>query len=180
MNSACQLKFGIVTQVDAAKGVAVVHFDDLDIPSDWLPYSTPRSGSDKENDPVEKDDHVACLMDCNLENGIILGCIFSKANVPPSESGSKKWVKKFQDGTLFSYDKELHEYSLTNGTFVFTINRSTGFNIYKGSESLGKLIQDLSTQIAAITVTVSGSPTPINNLAAVNLIITRMATFFKS
>lgn len=178
MKKGCELKFGIVTTVDASKGVAKVWFDDVEIESDYLPYIVPRSAGDAENDPLEQDDHVVCLMDCNLDNGAILGCIYSTADVPPTESGANKWVKKFADGTLFSYDKQTHIYSVKNSTLEFILDRSQGFDVKKGSESLGALVQDLAQEVAAITVTVSGAPTPINNISQVGLIISRMATFF--
>lgn len=177
----CHLKFGIITQVNPSKGLAIVHFDDLDIPSDWLPWISSRTGNDQENDPLEQNEHVACLMDCNLENGVILGAIYSQRDTPPTESGANKWVKKFQDGTIFSYDKQAHEYSLANGTFSFVINRTGGFNVYKGSENLGKLVQDLAEECALMTMPVSGSTAgPPTNATNIVNIITRMALFFKS
>jgi phage baseplate assembly protein V len=180
MKLGCELKYGIVTNVQPGKGLAKVHFDDIDIESDFLPYLSNRTSGDTENDPLEKDDHVACLMDCNLENGVILGCIYSEADVPPAESGANKWVKKFADGTIFKYDKQAHEYSVTNGTISFVINRSGGFNIYKGSEDLGKLNKDLAQECATMTMPVSGATAgPPTNAANIVAIISRMNTFFK-
>lgn len=181
MQNGCYIKFGIVDKVEPSKGTASVLFNDLDIVSDFLPWITPRTGNDSENDPLEVGDHVSCLMDCNLENGVILGCIYSTKNVPPSESGAKKWVKKFEDGSIFKYDKQAHEYSFKNGTFEFIINRTTGFNVYKGSESLGKITKDLATEVSIMTMPVSGaSAGPPTNALAITAIITRMASFFKA
>lgn len=180
MNGA-NIKFGIVDKVEASKGLATVHFDDIDLVSDWLPWVAPRASADSENDPLEVGDHVSCLMDCNLENGVILGCIYSTKNTPPAESGANKWVKKFADGSIFKYDKVAHEYSFKNGTFEFIINRTAGFNVYKAGESLGALNKDLANEVMTMTMPVSGaSAGPPNNAALIAAIITRMNAFFKA
>jgi phage baseplate assembly protein V len=180
MSSGANIKFGIVDKVEASKGLATVHFDDIDLVSDWLPWIASRTSADSENDPLEVGDHVSCLMDCNLENGVILGCIYSTKNKPATESGANKWVKKFADGSIFIYDKQAHEYKFKNGTFEFIINRTAGFNVYKGSENLGKLQNDLVEEIVLMTMPVSGSTAgpPTNAANFVNL-ITRMSLFFK-
>ena len=176
----CHLKFGIVSDVKPSEGTATVHFDDIDIVSDYIPWITPRTGNDNENDPLEIGNHVSCLMDEYLENGVILGCIYSTKDKPPTESGANKWVKKFEDGSIFKYDKEVHEYSFKNGTFQFIINRTAGFNVYKDSESLGKLLEDFAQQVEIMTMPISGSAAgPPINAADIALIITRMIAFFK-
>ena len=181
MQNGSFIKFGIVDSVAPSEGTATVHFDDIDIVSDSLPWITSRSAADSENDPLEVGDHVSCLMDCNLENGVILGCIYSTKNKPAIESGASKWVKKFADGSVFKYDKVAHEYSFKNGTFEFIINRTSGFNVYKGTESLGKINKDLANEIATMTMPVSGATAgPPTNAPLITAIIARMNTFFKA
>jgi phage baseplate assembly protein V len=175
------LRYGNITEVDPAKGLARVHFDDVDIISGWLPVLSPRTHSDAESDPMEEGEHVACVMDKHDENGVILGAMYSSKEKPPEGVGKDVWLRKFKDGTIFKYDRAAHVYSVTMGTTEFKINKTGGFSIKKGSESLDGLINDLITQISLITVTAAGSPssTPIN-ATAINLIKGRVTSFFSA
>ncbi|HYG50496.1 MAG TPA: hypothetical protein VD905_06315 [Flavobacteriales bacterium] len=174
------LRFGNITQIDAAKGLARVHFDDLEIVSGWLPILSPRTNSDKQSDPMEEGEHVACVMDKHDEHGVILGAIFSTADTPPAEAGADKFVRKFKDGTIFKYDRgAAHEYEITNGTLTFKMNRSGGFVIKKGTESVKKILDDLAQECAIMTMPVSGaSAGPPVNAANFTAIIARIATLF--
>jgi phage baseplate assembly protein V len=175
------IKYGNITQIDAAKGTARVHFDDIDIVSGWLPIIYKRTFADKESDPLEEKEHVACLMDERLENGVILGAIYSTEDTPPETADAEKYVREFSDGTIFTYDKTAHEYKIENGELEFTMNRTSGFDIKKGGESLKAIIDDILTQSQALTVTCSAptvASSPPINAAAFAAISVRVNTFF--
>jgi phage baseplate assembly protein gpV len=173
------LKFGTVTEINQSQGTARVLFDDVDIISGWLFVLAPRTHTDAESDPMEKDEHVACMMDENCETGVILGAIYDDLNPAPIEGGADKYIKKFKDNTVFKYDRLLSEYQIENGTLKLTLNRSTGFNIEKGSENLGKLMNDLAQECATMTMPVSGATAgPPTNALAITAIIGRINTFF--
>jgi phage baseplate assembly protein gpV len=175
------LIYGTITKVYPSEGLAVVNFDDRDIASKKLPIIYPRTFKDQVSDPMEEGEHVACVMDSNLEDGVILGAIYSQADVPPDAAGANITVRKYKDGTIFKYDRTANEYSIKNGTTEFVFNKNTGFKLKKGSEDLAKLINDTLDGIIALTVTASptGGPTsaPIN-LATFTAIKLRVTAFF--
>lgn len=99
------LKFGNISDVDAEKGLARVDFDDDDIVSAWLPMLVLKSKSDKYSYCFDVDEHVACMMDDNCEDGVIMGAIYDKNNKP--DGGNKDKVRvKFNDGTAVEYDRK--------------------------------------------------------------------------
>jgi phage baseplate assembly protein V len=174
------LRYGNISQINASKGLARVHFDDVDIVSGWLPIIVPRTNTDKQVDPMEEGEHVACLMDSRDENGVILGAIYSTQDIPPTDAGADTFIRKFADGTIIKYDRgATHEYSITNDTLTFKMNRTGGFEISKGTESLKKIINDLAQECETMTMPVSGaSAGPPTNAANFAAIITRLSTLF--
>jgi phage baseplate assembly protein gpV len=175
------LIYGTITKVYPSEGLAVVNFDDRDIASKKLPIIYPRTFKDQVSDPMEEGEHVACVMDSNLEDGVILGAMYSQADTPPDGVGADVTMRKFKDGTVFKYDRTANEYSIKNGTTEFVFNKNTGFKLKKGSEDLAALINDTLDGIVALTVTASsfGSPTgPPNNLATFEAIKIRVTAFF--
>lgn len=102
------LKFGLISDVDAAKGLARVHFDDDGIVSAWLPIAFPKAMADSFVWLPDINEHVACLMDEHAENGVIIGSIYSAATAP--NGGDKdKFRVRFQDGTVIEYDRAAHK-----------------------------------------------------------------------
>jgi len=99
------LRFGIVDQIDAAKGLARVRFPEDNLLSFWLPVLVRKTLNDKFYHMVEADEHVACLMDEKCENGVILGAMYSTATEPPYTTEKKIGVK-FSDDAEVVYDKE--------------------------------------------------------------------------
>ena len=102
------LKFGIITNIDEAKAQARVQFQDNDgMLSYWLPVLQAKTLKDKFYILPDIGEQVACLMDENLEDGVILGSIYSEADVCPVVSKDKCKIK-FQDGTEIEYDRAEH------------------------------------------------------------------------
>lgn len=100
------LKFGIISEVDAAKGLARVQFPDADgIVSNWLPMSVPLTLSDKFSLPFFVNEHVWCLMDEELEYGVIGGAIYSSADTPGSLGNADIVGMAFAHGLHIQYKR---------------------------------------------------------------------------
>ena len=82
------LKFGKITEVDAAKGLAKVTFaEDDNLVTRFLPMSMPKTLKDKWSIPYDINEHVWCIMDENCEDGVIGGAIYDSANSPNGAIG---------------------------------------------------------------------------------------------
>lgn len=92
--------------VHAAKpGFAQVQFPDLDgLVSAWLPMVVKKTLKDKECFTLDVGEQVACVLDENFENGVVLGAVYSDADAPPVESPDKLRFQFF-DGGSFEYDR---------------------------------------------------------------------------
>jgi phage baseplate assembly protein V len=105
------LKFGNITEFDANTGYARVKFLDDEIVSDWLQVVVKNSLENKYFHAFDINEQVACLMDENLEDGVILGAIFSES-IPPN-SGNVNIVRvKFSDDSSIEYNRSTHEYNI--------------------------------------------------------------------
>lgn len=159
------LRFGTITDVDAAKFMARVSFAEDNMVSDWLPIMVRGAIKVKDEFPIDVDDQVVCLMDDQDEDGVILGCIYSE-DVAPDAGSKTKYQVKFDDGLIVTYDRQAKKftYKLTNCELVIT---ESGFLIKKSSDTLRKILTDLIDQIKLITVTTPNGPsgTPINATA---------------
>lgn len=98
------LKFGLICEVDAAKGLAKVHFQDDDVPSGWLPMSVQKSLKDKWSFPFDINEHVWCMMDEHCEYGVIGGAICNEKD-QPAGAGDGKLVIQFADNSVIEYDR---------------------------------------------------------------------------
>jgi phage baseplate assembly protein V len=100
---------GIVEAVDAAKAKVRVQFPDRDnLVSDWLPVGQRKTLGDFDYWLPEVNTQVVCLMDENLEAGVVLCAIYSDADVPPAASADV-FLKRFKDGTMLQYDRAAHK-----------------------------------------------------------------------
>jgi phage baseplate assembly protein V len=102
------LRFGIVTNIDELKATARVQFQDSDgMVSYWLSVLQSKTYRDKFYVLPDIGEQVVCLMDENIEEGVILGAIYSGMDECPVISKDKVSVK-FQDGAEFEYDRKEH------------------------------------------------------------------------
>lgn len=102
------IRFGIICDIDAAKGLARVDFIEDGIVSDWLPIIVPKGLGDSFSWMLDINEQVACLMDKHAEDGVILGAIYSNANQP--NGGNKdKFRVVFSDDTVIEYDRAAHK-----------------------------------------------------------------------
>lgn len=109
------LKFGIVS--DTRPGYAKVYFEEDDIVTDWWPVILATTLKDKVSYPLNVNEHVACVSDFHLEEGVILGAIHNDQDTPDAGAGPGKFRKVFEDGTTLEYDKAAHKFT---GTIVGT------------------------------------------------------------
>ena len=156
------LKFGNICDIDAAKGLARVEFDDDGVTSAWLPITVMGTSGNKYSHAFDVNEHVACLMDDRAEAGVILGAIYSNAELPDAGSADKVSVK-FTDGASVEYDRDASKLSVKIGTTELDITED-GYTVKRGGETLKTILSDLIDAILAETHTTATGPTgtPIN------------------
>jgi phage baseplate assembly protein V len=105
------LRFGNITEVDPSKGYARVTFTDDGIVSDWLQVCVMGAISDSFSHTFTINEQVACLMDENSEEGVILGALFNDSK-SPNGGGKGIFRVKFEDNSVIEYNKNTHKYTL--------------------------------------------------------------------
>lgn len=145
------LKFGNICDIDAASGLCRVEFDDDGITSDWLPLIVKNSFNTKDFFIFDIGEHVACMMDQNSENGVILGAVYSQDRKP--DGGAKDHQRiVYKDGSVFDFD-------MSSGTLSIDIKGDVNLKTV-GSvniEATGSVnIKAISTEIQAPANTVKG------------------------
>ena len=99
------LRFGIVSQIDPINVQARVSFEDDESTSYWLPILQTKTLKDKFYSMPDIGEQVACLMDENSEDGVILGAIYSTEDVSITQS-EKQLSVNLEDGSYINADKE--------------------------------------------------------------------------
>lgn len=99
------LKFGVVTNINPLMAKARVEFADDDMKSYWLPVLQKKTNKDKYYVMVDVGEQVACLMDENSEDGVILGAIYTSLDSVPAIFKEQHLVK-FENGDFIEYNKE--------------------------------------------------------------------------
>ena len=99
------LRFGIVSQIDPINVQARVSFEDDESTSFWLPVLQTKTLKDKFYAMPDIGEQVACLMDENSEDGVILGAIYSTEDVSSTQS-EKQLSVNLEDGSYINADKE--------------------------------------------------------------------------
>ena len=99
------LRFGIVSQIDPINVQARVSFEDDESTSYWLPILQTKTLKDKFYAMPDIGEQVACLMDENSEDGVILGAIYSSEDVSATQS-EKQLSVNLEDGSYINADKE--------------------------------------------------------------------------
>ena len=99
------LKFGIVTAINPLTAKARVEFADDNILSYWLPILQKKTLKDKFYSIVDVGEQVACLMDENSEDGVILGSIYTSLDEVPGISKDQH-IAKFEDGSFIEFNRD--------------------------------------------------------------------------
>lgn len=106
------LRFGIVSQIDPINVQARVSFEDDESTSYWLPILQTKTLKDKFYAMPDIGEQVACLMDANSEDGVILGAIYSTEDVPVVTS-EKQISLNLENNSLINIDKETNSLNIT-------------------------------------------------------------------
>ena len=106
------LRFGIVSQIDPINVQARVSFEDDESTSFWLPIIQTKTLKDKFYAMPDIGEQVACLMDENSEDGVILGAIYSAEDVPVVTS-EKQISLNLENNSLINIDKETNSLNIT-------------------------------------------------------------------
>lgn len=100
------LRFGNITEIQPDTGYARVTFLDDDIVSDWLQICVPGALGNKYAYSFAINEQVACLMDHNGDEGVILGALYNDGTQPPPGISDKIASVVFSDGTKIEYDSQ--------------------------------------------------------------------------
>lgn len=106
------LRFGIVSQIDPINVQARVSFEDDESTSYWLPILQTKTLKDKFYAMPDIGEQVACIMDENSEDGVILGAIYSTEDVPAITS-EKQISLNLENNSLINIDKETNSLNIT-------------------------------------------------------------------
>lgn len=189
------LRFGKISEIDPAKGLARVQFDADDIVSGWLPFSVPASLDNKYMSLPDVNTQVWAIMDENAENGVIGGAIYS-ADVTPVDGGADITAVQFSDETRVQYDRASHTLTVDVSGIVLTIDtaqikalagaaevtvKEAGITIKNENESLKTILTDLIDAILQEThPTGTGPSGPPINAAAYTAIKQRLPNLFEN
>nr|DAX72907.1 MAG TPA: baseplate assembly protein [Caudoviricetes sp.] len=106
------LRFGIVSQINPVLAQARVNFADDESTSYWLPIIQSKTMKDKFFVIPDIGEQVACLMDENSEDGVILGAIYSSVDLPVVTS-EKQISVNLENSSLINIDKETNTLTIT-------------------------------------------------------------------
>ena len=99
------LRFGIVSQINPITVEARVNFEEDESTSYWLPVLQTKTLKDKFYAMPDVGELVACLMDENSEDGVVLGSIYSTEDTPVI-STEKQISLNMDNNSLINIDKE--------------------------------------------------------------------------
>jgi phage baseplate assembly protein V len=174
------LRFGTISSTDPDKGKARVRFAEDGIVSAPLPVLASRTSKDKAYAMPDVGEHVACLMDENAEQGVILGAVYSSKNTPGAVTGQDKIGIEFENGDVIEQDRSERMLRVKMGQTEVKVSQG-GPSLTKSSESLKVILMDLLDAIMAETHPTAVGPTgpPINNPQYIS-IKQRINQFFES
>lgn len=120
------IRVGVVVATDPAAGTARVQFQDADgLVSYPFPVMQRKTLKDRDYHMPDIGEHVACIcLGYGLEQGVCLGAIYSRADVPPVADQDKRHVE-FEDGSWFQYDRRAHRLSgeIVSGEVVLKVGK---------------------------------------------------------
>ena len=106
------LRFGIVSQINPQNAQARVSFGDDDSTSYWLPVLQTKTQKDKFYFMPDINEQVACLMDENSEDGVILGAIYSSEDLTVKKS-EKELSMDLENGSYMNINKETNTLTIS-------------------------------------------------------------------
>lgn len=163
------IRFGNICDQDPTNGTVRVEFKDDGITSFWLPVVVSSSTGNKFFHPFETGELVACVMESDMRNGVVLGAIYSAGNQPDGASLDVVRVA-FKDGSEIEYNTDGSRLKAIIGDVELQMS-ADGFTIKKGGENLKKILDDLLTAMQAETHPTSTGPSgpPVNSADYVSI-----------
>jgi phage baseplate assembly protein V len=103
------IRVGVVTSINPEKGTVLVHLAGVDEEVSYeLPVIFPKTNKDKAYFMPDIGEHVVCIFSGQgLEQGFVLGAIYSEADTTPVSDQDKFFIR-FEDGTEIAYDRRAH------------------------------------------------------------------------
>lgn len=106
------IKYGTISKIDAKKGFYCVDIDEDDITTKPIPVIVANTKNKKDEAPLEQGEHVAVVMDEHMEDGVILGAIYSDVDTPPADASTDIYRTTYQDGSKVMFDKSTGTYTI--------------------------------------------------------------------
>ena len=162
------LRFGTVTSINPKTARARVQFAQDNMISYWLPVLQNKTFKDKFYSMPQVGEQVACLMDENSEDGVILGAIYTTEDVPIIET-EKQVSANFEDGTFANVDKETQTLTLSFPN-IHLIGNITHEGILSNSEGITSSadITDKKSSMQAMRETYNNHTHPDKNQKTVS------------
>jgi phage baseplate assembly protein V len=104
------IRVGVVTGINPEKGTVRVHLVGVDEEVSYeLPVIYPKTHKDKAYFMPDIGEQVVCIFSGQgLEQGFVLGAIYSEADTTPVSNKDKFFIR-FEDGTEIEYDRQAHK-----------------------------------------------------------------------
>ena len=157
------LKLGIISELGTGKnlGFARVSFDDVGLPSYWLPLPSFRTKNVKVWVPLEINTQIACLMDDYCEQGYIVGALWSDTDRPPEWADANSMGIQFADDVKFFYDAKKSELIIDAPNSALNM-RCKNLNITGDVDVSGEVVvsKDVTAGVMGIKLTTHKHPTP--------------------
>ncbi len=116
------VRVGLVRKTQPQEGTVIVELADSDkVLTKALPVVFPKTGNDRSYDMPDIDEQVVCIFLANgMEQGFVLGSVYSKLDVPPRRCHQDVQIREYKDGTRWSYDrKQHHEETRNQGSWSY-------------------------------------------------------------
>jgi phage baseplate assembly protein V len=153
-------KYGIVSE--SKPGYAKVYFAEDDLVTKWWQVLQRTSLLDKEGWPLNVQEHVICLCDDRVEEGVVLGAVFNDEDTPDGGAGPGKFRKVFEDGTVLEYDKSAHKLS---GSIKGEVDISADGDVSISTSGSLSATADIKATITSPDVEITGNVSIVGNLS---------------
>jgi phage baseplate assembly protein gpV len=108
------IRYGLISELgeEGNAGYARVHFDDVDMVSDWLALPSVATKTAKHWIPIEVNSQVGCVIDDDTQQGFIAIVLWSDTDTPPEWASEHTIGMQFADSTEMYYDSEKHTFEM--------------------------------------------------------------------
>lgn len=118
-------RIGTISAVDERRVMVRVRLPECDnLRTAWLPVLQRNTQNNKDYWLPDIGEQVEVLLDDNGEDGLVLGAIYSAADVPTLANKDKRAVT-FADGAHIEYDRRTHTLTINGGVQHIAISCGT-------------------------------------------------------